>query len=111
MNDEEILKYCLLRMKNIPTGLRGAQFRTVLGVGRRGEELKYFEGILRGEILERPRNERREGMPFWPIFYIPKLGMTLGEFHDSPIDFQMKNPTHRELAFISALPYLATLTN
>lgn len=111
MEDEEILDYCLERLKGVPLGSRGAQFRTVLAVAKKGSELKYFDGILRGEILEVPKPERRDGMPFWPIFYIPKLRMTLGEFHDSTMDFQIKNPTHRELAVISALPYLATLMN
>ncbi len=111
MEDEEILEYCLKRLENVPHGSRGAQFRTVLAVGMGDKPLKYFDGILRGEILVNPRLEREKGMPFWPIFYLPKLKMTLGEFHATPLDFQMKNPTHRELAVISALPFLATLVN
>lgn len=111
MEDEEILDYCLKRLESVPLGNRGAQFRTVLAIGMGDKPLKYFEGILRGEILINPRKEREKGMPFWPIFYIPNLKMTLGKFHATGMDFQMKNPTHRELAFISAIPYLATLAN
>lgn len=111
MEDEEIIEYALERLKDVPKDERGAQFRTVLAVASHGKPVAHFSGVLRGEILETPRPEREKGMPFWPIFFLPDLNMTLGEFHDMPIDFQVKNPTHRKKAVISALPYLATLTN
>ena len=111
MADEEIIQYCLERMKGVPVGERGAQFRTVLAVASRGSQVKYFDGILRGEILLEPLPARREGMPFWPIFFIPQLKMTLGQFHDQPIEFQVAHPTHRELAVIKLLPFLATLNH
>jgi len=103
MEDEEIITHCLDLMKNTPLGQRGAQFRTVLAVASHGNETKYFDGILRGEILEQPLELRSKGMPFWPIFYIPKLKMTLGEFHSMPIEFQLLHPTHRELAVLKFL--------
>ena len=106
MQDEEIINYCLERMKDVPKGKRGSQFRTVLAIAQNNQPVKYFDGILHGEILEKPQSLRSEGMPFWPIFYIPKLKMSLGQFHAMPIDFQLQNPTHRELAVLSALPYL-----
>lgn len=109
MTDEEIITYCLEQMRNIPKDKRGAQFRTVLAVVQDDKPIRYFDGILRGEILGKPEKMRREGMPFWPLFYIPKLGMTLGEFHAAPIEFQLAHPTHREKAVIATLPYLATL--
>jgi XTP/dITP diphosphohydrolase len=111
MEDEEIITHCLDRLSNVPVGQRGAQFRTVLALASKNGETKYFDGILRGEILEKPLALRSKGMPFWPIFYIPKLKMTLGEFHAMPIEFQIKNPTHRELAVLKVLPYLATLNH
>lgn len=111
MEDEEIINYCLERMKDVTVTERGAQFRTVLAIAQKNQAIKYFDGILRGEILTAPQPERRKGMPFWPIFFIPKLNMTLGEFHSMPMDFQIKHPTHRELAVLKALPYLATLAN
>lgn len=111
MADEEIIEYCLKRMERVGIGERGAQFRTVLAVATNTTPVKYFDGIMRGEILTEPRVERREGMPFWPIFYLPELKMTLGEFHAMPIEFQLKYPTHRERAVTAALPYLTTLLN
>lgn len=107
MSDEEIINYCLERMENVPLGERGAQFRTVLAVAKKGEVTQFFDGVLKGEILMKPINKRREGMPFWPLFYDPKLKMSLGEMHEQPVDFQLKHPTHREIAVLKVLPYLA----
>ncbi|MFZ2199380.1 MAG: non-canonical purine NTP pyrophosphatase [Microgenomates group bacterium] len=103
MTDEEIIEYCLLRMKDVPNGKRGAQFRTVLAVSKHNSPVKYFDGVLKGEILQQPQSLRSEGMPFWPIFYIPKLKMSLGEFHQQSIEFQLAHPTHRERAVLAAL--------
>lgn len=110
MEDEEIIEYCLDKLRGVPTEQRGAQFRTVLAIAKAGEPVKYFEGIMRGVILEQPEDLREPGMPFWPIFYLPKLRMTLGSFHlDTSIDFQLQYPTHREKAVLKALPYLKSL--
>jgi XTP/dITP diphosphohydrolase len=109
MSDEAIIDLCLSKLKDVKKTYRGAQFRTVLAVAMGAKETQYFDGIMRGEILETPKQERAEGMPFWPIFYLPKLHMTLGEFHTMPIDFQLNHPTHREKAVASALPYLLEL--
>lgn len=109
MQDEEIIEYCLERMKSIPLGNRRAKFRTVLAVAAPGAQVKYFEGVLHGQILKRPNNERKEGMPFWPLFYLPDLHLTLGEFHSLPIESRLNRFTHREYAFRAALPYLKSL--
>jgi XTP/dITP diphosphohydrolase len=109
MTDEEIINYAIERLRGVPANHRGAQFRTVLAVAQTGRPVQYFDGVLRGEILLTPRPERREGMPFWPIFYLPGLKMTLGEFHSQTMDFQLEHPTHRERAVLAALPYLRSL--
>lgn len=109
MQDEEIIEYCLDRMKDVPPGQRGIQFRTVLAVSSAHSPTKYFDGILRGEILTKAQSLRSEGMPFWPIFYIPQLKMSLGQFHAMPVEFQLSHPTHRELAVIKALPFIQSL--
>jgi XTP/dITP diphosphohydrolase len=103
MEDEEIIEHCLARMSGIKEGSRGAQFHTVLAVAEPGKEIVYFDGIFKGQILAEPKPEREVGMPFWAIFFIPELNMTLGELHHMPMDFQLKYPTHREKAVIAAL--------
>lgn len=103
MEDEEIIEHCLTRMADIKEGNRGAQFHTVLAVAAPGKDTVYFDGIFKGQILMEPKKEREVGMPFWPIFFIPELNMTLGELHHTPMDFQLLHPTHRELAVLKFL--------
>lgn len=110
MEDEDIIEHCLNLMQKIEPGRRGAQFRTVLAIASHSTPTKYFDGIMRGEILKKPQSLRSTGMPFWPIFYLPKLKISLGEFHAMPIQFQLQHPTHRELAVLSALPYLQSFS-
>lgn len=109
MTDDEIIDYALERLKDVPARERGAVFHTVLAVGRKGERLQFFHGRFRGEIMTEPRSERVKGMPFFPLFYIPELSMSLGEFHELPIEKQLLMPTHRELAALAAVPYLRRL--
>lgn len=109
MTDDEIIDYALERLKGVPSGQRGAVFHTVLAVGKRGSPLQFFHGRFRGEIMTEPRTERVAGMPFFPLFYIPELRMSLGEFHELPIEKQLTTPTHRELAALAAVPYLRRL--
>lgn len=110
MQDEEIIEYALEQLKGVPQNKRTARFHTVFAVASAGREVQYFHGSFDGEILERPRSERVEGMPFFPLFYIPELHMTLGEFHQLPIEQVINYPTHREKAALAALPYLRQLT-
>ncbi len=106
MTDQEIVEHCLSLLKTVPLGKRGAQFRTVLAVSVSTQPVKYFEGIRRGVILRTPTKHLEKGMPFWSIFYLSDLNMSLGEFHTQPLSLQLEHPTHRERAFMSALPYI-----
>lgn len=90
MTDEEIITYCLERLKNVPVGKRGVQFRTVIAVAMIGQPTRTFSGIYRGTIRTKPLSLREPGFPFRSLF-------------------RSHHPTHRENAIKSALPYLATL--
>ena len=83
LTDEEILDYCLERMKNIPKGKRNGQFRSIaaLAIPNRGVEL--FEGTVEGEILEKPEPFRVKGLPFDCLFYIPKENSMLRDARES----------------------------
>jgi XTP/dITP diphosphohydrolase len=107
-SDQEIVDYTLKRLKKVTRGKRSAHFRTVLAIARSGESTITVDGTLDGMILDQPVGRMREGMPFWQIFYIPELKMTLGQFHAKNIDYQLVHPTHREKAILASLPYLPT---
>ena len=111
MEDDEILSYCLDRLRGIEIKDRGAQFRTVIAVAKVGHETKLFEGILRGTILAKPHDLRVEGLPFQPLFYANEYDKMLYAIHDLSFDQKIKEGilTHRERAVVSALPYLTSL--
>jgi len=56
---------------------RRAQFRCVLALARNGEVLGVFEGIIEGQIADRPRGAR--GFGYDPIFVPKGFQQTFGE--------------------------------
>lgn len=108
MSDEEIIDYCLERMKEIPSGNRQASFRTVLAIGSKSITLNLFEGRLEGEIVQEPIKLRMKGFPFESIFYSTEYNMMLGDMHTlSQSEKIEKNIlSHREKALINALPFI-----
>jgi len=109
MSDEEIIAYCLARLEGVPPERRGAQFRTVIAVGRAPDALTVFEGTLRGVILERADPLRLAGFPFESLFFVPEWGMLLGAMHLLPAEEKTHFVTHRERALRQALPTIRTL--
>jgi XTP/dITP diphosphohydrolase len=107
MSDQEIVDYTLKRLKKVTLQKRTAHFRTVLAIAQQGRPTVTVDGVLSGQILTAPVGRMREGMPFWQIFYISDLKMTLGQFHSKTIEYQLEHPTHREKAIQEALVYLA----
>jgi XTP/dITP diphosphohydrolase len=107
MSDQEIVDYTLKRLKNVVQQKRTAHFRTVLAIAQADHNTLTVDGILSGQILTAPVGRMRQGMPFWQIFYIPALKMTLGQFHSKSIEYQLEHPTHREIAIKAALSYLS----
>lgn len=108
MTDQEIVDYTLKRLKKVTLQKRTAHFRTVLAIAQKGRNTITVDGVLSGQILTAPIGRMREGMPFWQIFYIPELKMTLGQFHSKSIEYQLIHPTHREKAIAAAVTYLST---
>lgn len=108
MTDQEAIDYCLYKMKNVPAGKRNARFRTVITLASAGQ-IETFDGVLKGEILQKPIPLRIEGVPFESLFYIPKWKLVLGEVHQMPVEQRQKLLTHRELAVTKALPRIKNL--
>ncbi len=109
MTDEAIIDYCLERMRGIPLGERGAQFRTAFAAGVPGGEIALFEGTLRGVILEEAAPLRIEGFPFESLFYVPSWDMLLGEAMLLLAAQRHPYVTHRVRALRAALPHLRAL--
>lgn len=113
MKDEEIIQYCIERMKNISASKRGAQFRTVLVIGSTPNSILTFDGISRGKIVEKPVELRMEGFPFEAVFYIPEYEKMLGDIHQMSTEEKEKQGfhSHRERAVTNALSAIKNLLN
>ncbi|MCD4686466.1 MAG: non-canonical purine NTP pyrophosphatase [Anaerolineae bacterium] len=109
MTDEAIIAYCLDKLHGVPTAQRGAQFRTVFAIGVPGGELAFYDGVLRGVILEEPDPLRIQGFPFEALFYVPEWAILLGKVHQLPPEQKRAYVTHRERALRRALPYVRGL--
>jgi XTP/dITP diphosphohydrolase len=111
MRDQDIIAYCLERLRNVPAAQRGAQFRTVLALGLPEGRMEYFSGVLRGIIMETPAPLTIPGFPFETLLYIPEWGQLLGAVHHLPIEEKIRQGylTHRERALQHALPRLREL--
>ncbi len=111
MEDEEIIQYCLKRLKGIRRPKRTAQFRTVIATGQRENDIQIFDGTLRGEIVEQPIKLRITGFPFESIFYIPHYQLMLGDLHQLSQEEKLRKHflSHRERAIQNALPTLLQL--
>jgi len=75
---------------------RGARFRCVLALVRNGEVLGTFEGIVKGQIADRPRGSR--GFGYDPIFIPEGFEQTFGE-----LPKEVKNATSHRAKAIRAL--------
>ena len=109
MTDQEIIDYCIERMRGIPRDKRGAQFRTVLALGIPGSDIEIFEGTLEGYILEKPSVQRVGGFPFESLFFVPEWNMLLGDARQLPVEKKQGMLNHRERAIEKAIPRIREL--
>lgn len=109
MRDQEIIDYCIEKMKGIPKAERGAQFRTVLALGIPGKTTEIFDGTLRGYILEKPAALRVGGFPFESLFFVPEWDMLLGDARQLPVEKKQHLLNHRERAIEKAVPRIREL--
>ena len=109
MTDEEVISYCMEKMKDIPKEKRGAQFRTVLALALPNGEIEIYDGNLRGEIQEKPDEIRVEGFPFNPLFYIPEWKMMLYQIHYLSPEEKEVHVNHRERALLKVIPRIKKL--
>ena len=104
MTDAEVKEYTLERMKDVPPGKRGAQFRTVMALVFPDKGVIHLDGVLRGEIAEEPVDMDIEGFPFRGLFFVPEAGRYLGELEDLP---EGQFLTHRQKAAQKVIDYLS----
>lgn len=100
MTDEEIVTYCMDKMKKFKGDDRKATFQTVLAVLGPNNTEEYFYGKMHGHILERPLDvEPQAGFPFRSIFWVDGFNLPIYKVHALDPDERKGFVTHREDAF------------
>lgn len=108
MTDAEIVDYTLQQMQTIPNAQRTARFKSVVAMGKPGQNTLVFEGDLEGSILLTPDKDTptQEGFPFRQIFFVPEANATMGQL-DAVANKSVL--THRQQAFTKVFRYLNDL--
>ncbi|KAL6066066.1 dITP/XTP pyrophosphatase [Balamuthia mandrillaris] len=127
MKDEELIEYCLRRMKDVPKAQRTARFKAVVAAARlqrinhgkdwgaAEEPIQLFEGTLQGRILEEADPLRLPGFPFESLFVVEEEacrraagsgerdaapgGVLLGRIQQMKPEEKKLFPTHRQKAW------------
>jgi XTP/dITP diphosphohydrolase len=78
-SDNEKIEKLLEQLRRVgaPKDARRARFRCVLALARKGEVLGMFEGVVEGQIADRPRGSH--GFGYDPIFIPNGFQRTFGE--------------------------------
>jgi len=112
MTDEEIEAMILERLNGVPPAERTSHLKTVVAMGKAGQNPLIFEGDLSGMSLIAPDKDTApiEGFPDARLFFISEIAKTYGQYVSNPQstpDFH----SHRAQAFIKAFRYLNDLAS
>lgn len=94
--DEELIQYTLLRMKEVPREKRGAQLHLILAFATPTGETHVSEGIIRGIIPFEAAPYRRKGFPYRSLLFLPEIRKFYN--HDELTDEENKTYNHRRKA-------------
>lgn len=109
MGDDEIITYCLERMRAVPKVERGCQLRAIVTLAFPDGTFQVVDGVMRGSVLQEAIPQRHEGMPLASVFHIDSLGIPLGELRLLPRTQRNGFLTHREKAFVAAAKKLGEI--
>lgn len=103
VSNGERIAYLLRKMEGVPWPKRRARFRCVIAIASDRGTLELCSGQCRGLIAFQPKGGH--GFGYDPVFYLPKLGMTMAE-----LPMEEKNKvSHRAKAAAKARRILAQL--
>ena len=95
-SDEDRYNFLLQKMKDVPEGKRGAQFRAVIVIyDPENDKVRIVEGICRGKIMT-------DALPGHGFGYDPVFWMEEGERRFSELTSGQRGKTHRGKALAQA---------
>ena len=88
-SDKERIDYLLTKLRGVPWEKRSARFRCVIAIATLEGGVEFCSGECWGLITFEPRGG--EGFGYDPVFYLPRLNMTMAE-----LSLEVKNSvSHR----------------
>jgi len=88
-SDRERIDYLLTKLRGVPWEKRSARFRCVIAIATLEGGVEFCSGECWGLITFEPRGG--EGFGYDPVFYLPRLNMTMAE-----LSLEVKNSvSHR----------------
>ncbi len=104
-SDEELIRYTLGKIKDIPEEKREAWFETAVALATPDGKHWVFKGKIEGRIARVPRGKPRPKLPY-DIIFIPKgYNRTLAEMSDE----EKNSLSHRGLALEQLKEFLVKL--
>jgi XTP/dITP diphosphohydrolase len=77
LSDGERIAHLLAKLRRVPDADRTARFVSVVVVARPDGDLRVFQGVCEGRILQGPRGDG--GFGYDPVFFSDDLGLSFGE--------------------------------
>jgi len=94
--DEELIRYTMDRMKDIPDDNRGAQLRLVLALVMPDSEVFTSSEKVRGIIPQKPSDVRHEGFPYRSLLFLSEINKFYN--HDELTATETETYNHRKKA-------------
>jgi len=105
MTDQELIDYCLEKMRDVPADKRTAHFKLAMAYGFSDQDPKVHFGNSDGVILEKPNMAAySEGFPYRALFFVPQLGKMLHDVSLLPPEERSGYKLHREVALEKIFP-------
>lgn len=108
MGDQELIDYCLEKMRDLHGHERTAFFETVLVALFPDRSPMVYRGQMYGRILEEPSSEEvQEGFPFRSLFWVDGIDCLLYDFDKLTTAERDGFLTHREAAFTELFEHIS----
>jgi len=104
--DQELIDYALLRLKGVPKEKRTARFRAVIAIAKDKQDIRLFDGSMKGYITEEAHYPIVAGYPYRSLFSLTLGGKVLSEFAIEDLE-----DMHRKRAIDKVLPFLLEISS
>lgn len=102
--DEELIRYTMDRMKDIPDEKRGAQLRLVIALVMPDSEVFTSSEKVRGMVPAKPSDVRHKGFPYRSLLFLPEINKFYN--HDELTETETETYNHRKKALDILKPIL-----